>query len=177
MGTVPSIAPGPNGIHPTQDCPVARVQVTAAAATALANFDGKMLLAGAEFDLPASSAGALPTLSPGQTMQLTLSWQGLQPMEENYTVSIQLVGPDGRLYGQTDTWPVLGTFPTSQWSPSQRFSDPYQVVLGPDAAPGHYQVGVVVYLLATRTRLPLLDAAGQSTGDIAWLGEFMVVPR
>jgi hypothetical protein len=163
--------------HPTQDCPVARVQVTAAAATALANFDGKMLLAGAEFDLPASSAGALPTLSPGQTMQLTLSWQGLQPMEENYTVSIQLVGPDGRLYGQTDTWPVLGTFPTSQWSPSQRFSDPYQVVLGPDAAPGHYQVGVVVYLLATRTRLPLLDAAGQSTGDIAWLGEFMVVPR
>jgi hypothetical protein len=38
-------------------------------------------------------------------------------------------------------------------------------------------VGVVVYLLATRTRLPLLDAAGQSTGDIAWLGEFMVVPR
>jgi len=163
--------------HPTDDCLLAEVHVTAATATALANFDDRMLLQDVGFDLPSPVAGSLVALSPGQPMHLTLSWQGLQPMEEDYTVSVQLIGPDGRLYGQTDAWPVQGTLPTSQWSPGQRITDPYQVVLASDAASGRYKVGVVVYLLATQTRLPLLDGAGRATDDIAWVGEFEVVPR
>jgi hypothetical protein len=163
--------------HPTEDCPLAKVRVTATTATALANFDGRMLLADVRFDLPSPAAGSLTTLSPGQQMHLTLSLQGLQPMEEDYTVSVQLIGTDGRLYGQTDAWPVQGTFPTSLWSPGQRIFDPYQVILAPDAVLGRYKVGVVVYLLATHTRLPLLDESGRARGDIACVGEFEVVPR
>jgi hypothetical protein len=98
-------------------------------------------------------------------------------MDKDYTVSVQLVGPDGRLYGQMDAWPVQGTLPTSQWTPGQRVSDPYQVVLAPDAPPGRYRVGVVVYLLATQTRLPVVDTLGRAIGDIAWLGELEVVDR
>jgi hypothetical protein len=96
-------------------------------------------------------------------------------MEEDYTVSVQLIAPDGRLYGQTDAWPVQGTLPTSQWSPGQRIADPYDVTLRADAPPGRYQVGVVVYLLATHTRLPLLDESGRASGDIAIVGELDVV--
>jgi hypothetical protein len=32
----------------------------------------------------------------------------------------------------------------------------------------------VVYLLATQTRLPLLDRSGRVIGDIAWVGELEV---
>jgi hypothetical protein len=151
------------------DCRVAAVRVNPAALAALADFDGKMLLLEAQFE-PAG-------LSPGQSLAVRLNWQGLQPMDKDYTVSVQLVGPDGRLYGQMDAWPVQGTLPTSQWTPGQRVSDPYQVVLAPDAPPGRYRVGVVVYLLATQTRLPVVDTLGRAIGDIAWLGELDVVDR
>lgn len=146
----------------TDDCALATVRVTEAAAAALANFDAQMLLL--EVEMGVSS------LRPGQRTSLTLHWQGLQPMAEDYTVSVQLIGPGGRLYGQTDAWPVQGTLPTSQWSPGQRIADPYDVTLRADAPPGRYQVGVVVYLLATQTRLPLLDGSGRVTGDMALVG-------
>ena len=99
----------------------------------------------------------------------------LQSMKEDYTVSVQLVGPDGRLYGQTDSWPVQGTFPTSQWQPRQRVVDSYQVALSPDAPPGAYRVGVVVYLLRTQQRLPILDDAGAVVGDVVWIGDLEVL--
>jgi hypothetical protein len=150
----------------SDDCALATVRVTEAAQQALANFDSQMLLLEAE-----TSAS---TLHPGQSTSLILHWRALRPIEEDYTVSVQFVGPDGRLYGQTDAWPVQGTLPTSLWSPGQSIYDPYGVILETDAPPGRYQVGVVVYLLATNTRLPLLDNAGQIIGDMAVVGEFDV---
>jgi hypothetical protein len=114
---------------------------------------------------------------PGQTIPVALNWQGLRMMDRDYTISVQLVGPDGHLYGQTDAWPVQGTYPTSQWSPGQRVADSYRVGISSDAPPGRYQVGVVIYLLATQTRLPLVDDSGRTTGDIAWIGAVEVVQR
>ena len=134
---------------------------------ALANFDGKMLLLTAELGVPTQPGSAISVVSPGQTIPVTLGWRGLGPMDEDYTISVQFVGADGRLYGQTDAWPVQGTFPTSQWTPGQRISDPYSVGISPDAPPGRYQIGVVVYLLSTQTRLLVVDDSGRATGDIA----------
>ncbi len=151
----------------SDDCVLAVLRVTEAAKQALANFDGQMLLL--EAAIPIS------TLHPGQSTAITLHWQALRPMEEDYTVSVQFIGPDGGLHGQTDAWPVQGTLPTSLWSPGQNISDPYDVTLDADAPPGRYQVGVVVYLLATNTRLPLLDDAGQVVGNMAVVGEVDVV--
>jgi hypothetical protein len=152
--------------RPTDDCVLATLHVASAAASALANFDGKMLLLDVE-------AGA-SILRPGQSLSLMLHWQGLQSMKDDYTVSVQIIGPDGRLYGQTDAWPVQGTLPTSQWLPGQRIADPFIVALSAEAPSGLYQVGVVVYRLATQTRLPLVDESGQAMGDIAWVGELLV---
>jgi hypothetical protein len=159
----------------SDDCALAVVRVTEAAEQALANFDGQMLLLEAEIDESTPFDKVHDKLRPGQSATLMLHWQALRSMEEDYTVSVQFIGPDGRLYGQTDAWPVQGTLPTSLWSPGQSISDPYDVTLEADAPPGRYQVGVVVYLLATNTRLPLLDDAGQIVGDMAVVGEVDVV--
>jgi hypothetical protein len=159
----------------TESCRLATVRVTETSKLARANFDGRMLLLDADITLAAAPDGSASALAPGQSIPVILYWQGLQAMDENYTVSVQLVGPDGRLRGQMDAWPVQGTLPTSQWQPGQHITDPYQVVLASDAPAGRYQVGVVVYLLETQSRLPLVDDSGQVTGDIAWLGDVEVV--
>jgi hypothetical protein len=160
---------------PAEGCRLGTLRVNEAIDVALANFDDKMLLVDYQFVQPEPSEGSVPRLSPGQRMDVILHWQGLQTIEEDYTVSVQLIGPDGRLYGQIDAWPVQGTFPTSQWSSGQRISDPYQIAIADDAPSGRYQVGVVVYLLETGSRLPLLDGSRQIIGDIAYLGEVEVV--
>jgi hypothetical protein len=156
---------------------VATLRVTEAGGEAVANFGNEMLLVDANIEIPVSPATSVAMLLPGQVVPATLDWEALRPMDHDYTVSVQLVGPDGRLYGQKDAWPVQGTYPTSRWSAGQRITDRYQVTLAPDAQPGRYRLGVVVYLLATQTRVPLIEESGQIIGDIVWIGELEVVHR
>jgi len=113
-------------------------------------------------------------LHPGEALPLVLHWRALRAMEADYTVTVQLIGPDGKLYGQVDAWPVQGTFPTSQWAAGQEVRDPYQVPLRPDSPPGRYRVLVGWYLLETMERLPRLDADGRPVADHAVIGELDV---
>jgi hypothetical protein len=159
----------------TKDCALGALHVTESTDQSLANFGGELLLRSGAFGSQDAPVGSIAPLSPGQSVQLTLDWMALKSMEEDYTVSVQLVGPDGRLYGQTDSWPVQGTFPTGQWQPRQSVVDSYHVALSPDAPPGAYRVGVVVYLLKTQQRLPVLDDAGVAIGDMVWVGDFEVL--
>ena len=143
----------------TQACGLGsiRVQGSPLAAKALANFDGQILLLDAEL--------GRRQLHPGETLPITLVWQGQRRMMEDYTLFIHLLDERGQLRGQIDVWPRDGTYPTSQWVEGEVFSDTYAVPLLPDAPPGAYQVEVGWYLLRTMQRLPVLDASGQATDD------------
>ena len=134
--------------------------------TGLANFGGQVLLVDAALDAD--------NLAPGATLPLTLHWRALRALTENYTVFAQIVGPDGKLYGQVDSWPVYGTRPTGSWRSGEEIDDPYQLTLKPDAPPGEYQVVVGWYLLGTMERLAVLDANGQAVGDFYVVGRFTV---
>lgn len=52
-------------------------------------------------------------LQAGETLTLTLYWRSDRPTEQSYTVSVHLVGPDGRIYAQRDLPPVGGVRPTT----------------------------------------------------------------
>jgi hypothetical protein len=93
---------------------------------------------------------------------------------EDYTVFVHLVGPDGRLHGQVDSWPVQGSHPTSQWRPGEEVADAYDVRLDPDAPPGQYSIQVGWYLLSTMQRLQVLDQSGEPIGDSHVISEFVV---
>jgi hypothetical protein len=138
-----------------------------AAADAIANFGGQILLDSIAFD-----SGQL---QPGAPLTVTVEWQSLASIDEDYTVFVQLIGPDGRPHGQVDTWPVQGTYPTSQWSPGERVPDRYAVTLDADAPSGSYQLWVGLYLLSTNTRLPVLGADGSPIDDKAAF-EGLLVP-
>ena len=132
----------------------------------LANFDRQVLLVDAALD------AANP--APGATLPLTLRWRALRTLTENYTVFAQIVGPEGKLYGQVDSWPLYGTRPTGGWRNGEEIDDPYSLTLAPDAPPGEYQVIVGWYLLGTMERLVVLDSGGQAVGDYYVVGRFTV---
>ncbi len=148
---------------PTDDCPLATVEVVSAQ-EGLANFADLVLL----LDAGVGSAGA----RPGEIVPVALQWRALRAVDEDYTVFVHFVGPDGRLHGQVDMWPVQGSYPTSRWTPGEELTDLYEVRLAPDAPPGRYQVEVGWYLLATMQRLPVVDEMGQAVSDHVVVGKF-----
>lgn len=151
----------------TQTCPLASMLVQEPTAQqAVANFDNTLLLTEVKFE-----AGRL---QPGQNVDVTLTWQALRQIDEDYTVFIHLLGPDGLLHGQVDVWPVQGTFPTSEWKMGQTVEDRYLVQLDSNAPSGAYQLEIGVYLLATNTRLPVINLDALPIDDKVLLGGLIV---
>jgi hypothetical protein len=150
----------------TTDCALGWLNVAGEAIGSAINFDNQVVLTTSKIDQT--------SLQPGETLKVDLTWRGLKTWSADYTAFVHLVGPDGKVHGQIDQWPVQGTLPTSSWSAGQVVSDPYAVTLSPDAPRGAYQVEVGWYLLGTLRRLNVLDAAGQPSADKVIIGEFVV---
>jgi 4-amino-4-deoxy-L-arabinose transferase-like glycosyltransferase len=102
---------------------------------------------------------------PGNEVHLTLFWQALKAMEEDYTVFIHLTDPEGQLWGQKDNPPVDGFYPTTIWEAGEIVRDQYDLGIAPDAPPGPYQIEVGMYLAETGERLPVLAEDGSVRGD------------
>lgn len=94
-------------------------------------------------------------VAPGAKLVVTLTWQGLVPDATAYTVFVQLVGPDGRLYGQQDNPPLRGTHPTNAWRPSEVVVDRYVLTIGETAPPGAYRLIAGMYDPGSGKRLPV----------------------
>jgi hypothetical protein len=102
---------------------------------------------------------------PGQSLDLTLFWEALAPMQEDYTVFVHLVGGDGQIWGQRDSQPVTGFYPTSLWTVGEFVRDQVHLEIAPDAPAGEYRLVVGMYEPETGIRLPVLDSRGQNLGD------------
>ena len=96
---------------------------------------------------------------------LTLYWQALNPVAEDYTAFVHLVGPDGKIASQDDKPPGGLSFPTSAWLPGETVVSSHILSLKPGAMPGEYRLLVGLYHPISDERLPAMDAAGQSLGD------------
>jgi len=132
----------------------------------LANYAGLFLLHSARV--------AVDETDPGGVVPITFHWRALRATDDDFTVFVHLVGPDGRLHGQVDAWPVQGTYPTSQWKVGSKVSDMYEVHLDSDAPGGLYRVEVGWYLLETMQRLQVVGEYGEILGDSVVVGEFSV---
>jgi hypothetical protein len=142
----------------TAGCVLGEVEVSGAPLPeGAANFDDKIALLAV--DMPDR------TLQPGGQLALHLTWQGLGNMDEDYTVFVQVLDEQERIVGQVDSWPLQGTFPTSQWPVGERVEDPYLVQLSETLPPGQYRLQVGWYLLETLRRLPLVDESGAAVDD------------
>jgi len=104
---------------------------------------------------------ARDNVNPGDTLLLTLYWRAGGPIDQDYTVFVHLLGPDGRLVAQQDNPPVRSTRPTSGWGVNELIEDPYEIRLPADAPFGEYTLSVGMYDPVTLERLPTFDAAGE----------------
>lgn len=123
---------------------------------------------------------------PGKRVVVTLYWQALQAMDEDYTVYVHIFGREGRKIGQRDTYPGLGRFPTSLWQPGDIFADPIPVPIQAEAGrPVLATIEAGLYLRETMERLPAFDERGGALGRtiIAYLkipppeGEEVAIPH
>ena len=99
-------------------------------------------------------------------LRLTLHWASLTPVEQDYTVFVHLIGPDGTLAAQADGPPVGGDYPTSLWAPGEIIADE-RLISTEGLPPGAYHLRVGMYLLETGERLPVTDATGGRLPDDA----------
>jgi Predicted membrane protein (DUF2142) len=82
-------------------------------------------------------------LYPGDDVAIEVYWTATQPIETDYTVRVEIVGPDGQGYGLLDTYPGNGIHPTSDWAVNAVFRDRYLLRIRSDyPAPGmgHFKV-------------------------------------
>jgi hypothetical protein len=152
----------------SSDCAVGTLRVEGTARGQGINFDNQVLLQDAQI--------SRAEMRPNETLDVKLKWQGLRQWNANYTAFVHLLGPDGKVNGQVDQWPLDGTLATSDWSPGRVIDDPYHVPLTGDAPPGIYQVEVGWYLLATMRRLPVVDAQGRPVDNRVIVGTVTVQP-
>ena len=86
------------------------------------------------------------------TLTLTLTWQAVEPVAEDYTVFVHALAAGDTKVAQRDTRPCDGECPTNTWQPGEIIVDRYRLALPPAAPPGPYRVAVGLYLLDTGDR-------------------------
>ncbi len=111
-----------------------------------ANFNQQAYLLGADI--------SHTQVEPSQTLQLTLYWQALNRFEQDYTVFVHVLGPDGLPLINADHAPPR---PTSNWLEGEVITDSLTFTIPPDLAPDFYPIEVGLYNAADPqfARLPL----------------------
>jgi hypothetical protein len=121
-----------------------------------------------------------PVVRPAENLSLTLYWQLLQPVEQDYSIFIHLLGRQRQVISQRDTYPGGGAWPTSLLTPGAILADHYQIPIPPEAeqthAPTRLQIaaGIYDFFEPGRPGRPVVSAAGQPVEPI--IGSAKLIP-
>ncbi|HXK41812.1 MAG TPA: glycosyltransferase family 39 protein [Anaerolineae bacterium] len=94
-------------------------------------------------------------LAPGDGFTVRACWQAARPMTRDYTVFVQLLGPENGIITSRRTYPGLGRFPTSLWPVDRAFCDVYELTLPSQVdTPLRALLEIGLFDAATGERLP-----------------------
>ncbi|TEU16305.1 MAG: hypothetical protein E3J21_10915 [Anaerolineales bacterium] len=97
----------------------------------------------------------------GDPLSVTLYWQPRAEMEQDYNVFVHILGRDEEVIAQKDTYPGMGSYPTSLWQVGGVIKDTYGMYVLPESkAPSRFRVEVGVYDRSTGEALPAFDKDG-----------------
>jgi len=94
-------------------------------------------------------------LHPGAPLTVTLAWEAMVELNDQYILFVHLLSSDGMLVAQYDA-PLVGDLPSSAWSPGITFNYPATIALPGELPSGDYHLLVGVYLWPSLERLPVL---------------------
>ena len=128
--------------------------------------------------------------APGEDLQITLRWQSNAPMQEDYTVSLQLVDESQHKWGlgskslvdidKETYWDQEGLeravrIPTSQWPVGEATVETFEIPVDLATPPGQYRVLARVHTPGTWTGLPVFGVDGRRTGYDVEVGSATVL--
>lgn len=102
--------------------------------------------------------------------QVVLFWEAVQPLDEDYRVSLVLRDTMGQSWGQWDGRPSAYLYPTDRWRVGQVIFGRYDLLPVPGTPPGDYGLEVGVYTEEDPVGLDVLDLSGAPQGKRAMLG-------
>jgi len=102
--------------------------------------------------------------------QVTLFWEALRPLKEDYLVSLVLRDTLGQAWGSWDGRPAAYLYPTMRWRVGQVVFGRYDLAPIPGTPPGDYGLYAGVYTEADPVGLDVLNEAGAAQGKRAMLG-------
>lgn len=91
----------------------------------------------------------------GDAVSIELVWQALAAPEPLVRF-VQVVGPDGSVYGQNDAAPDGGSYPTRLWLPGEVVVERVTVPLAADRPAGSYRLHLGLYRPASLERLQVV---------------------
>ncbi len=115
-----------------------------------ANFDHQLELFG--YGAPAIKQGG----AGKELLSMKLHWQAVST-PESLVRFVQLVGPDGLVYGQQDSAPDQGQYPTDRWLPGEVVADDVSFAVQSPRPAGQYTLHIGLYRPSTGERLPVLS--------------------
>ncbi len=107
----------------------------------------------------------LRSAAAGQVLPVRVCWRPLAMTERDYSILLQIVGPQDSVIAGRHTYPGLGSYPTSAWEPNQPFCDTIRIDIPANLA--HtlvYKVEVGLLDHSTEERLPATGPDGAPLG-------------
>lgn len=101
--------------------------------------------------------------TPGDSLWLTLYWEGIEVMPQDYALTLRLLDSSGQAVMADEIPPVSAAYPTSAWPVPSYVRGPHLVSLPTGLAPGQY-------------RFELASASGAES-DAVQLGSVNIVTR
>ncbi|RLC78046.1 MAG: hypothetical protein DRI61_10485, partial [Chloroflexi bacterium] len=106
--------------------------------------------------------------------KLTLYWQALKPLREDYKVTVNVLDEAGHIWGRADRRPAAYLYPTMRWRPGEVVFGEMELPLLPGTPPGEYRLSIGVYSEAAPQGLDVLDERGAPQGKRAFVGKVEV---
>ena len=101
---------------------------------------------------------------PGDTLNVQTWWSVSERPDRDYSIGVQLIGPQGNLIAQSDSGPVGPYTPkqTSGWEPGQVYRDDRSIDIPYCLPTGDYQIWLTVYYW--EDRIPLVPQESEWSG-------------
>jgi hypothetical protein len=99
--------------------------------------------------------------APGDRIPVVLYWQTTEPVADDLSIFLHLLGPDGSLVWQDDGAADHGARPTYSWGKEEIIVDPHTLMLPPGLPEGGYTLVTGLYDWRTGERLPATAPDGE----------------
>ena len=112
-------------------------------------------------------------ITTGQNIHLTLYWLCKRDMQYDYTVFAQVRGDGNQVWGQHDSWPGAGFYPTTSCKPGDIIEDIHPIDIALNTPQGVYDLQIGLYDEAG-ARLQRINSDGRWTENYVSLNKIKV---